>query len=378
MEFIDERFARGHPAALLPKLIGASVVDHTAIVRTSLACDARCSNADQRLRVRSSIDPASMMCVGPRTVSPAIDHVAQHVTNPGRYGARLTNERDSLTARFATQCAEFSHDRIPAATRQRSKLILLDTLGAMLSALRSSFHGTTALASFVEQEGADGPCRVIGTSLRTSPTNAALMNGYLGYALDVESHHGPAVAHAAAAVLPAALAVGEQTHASGRQLLDALVLGIEVDCRVSLAIGPNDLYARGFHPTSVAGSFGAAAAAGHLLPPGFSGRYLCFRIGGISGGRAPGVGRRSHGRIQTIQSGTCRAQRGDGIPVSKAGIWRATDNLRCHVQIPRLPCLGAGWIRTSRCAGPGIWRHVCDRRAHHQETRLLRLLASRS
>ena len=185
--------------------------------------------------------------------------------NPGRYGARLINEQDSLTARFATLCAEFSHDSLPAATRQRSKLILLDTLGAMLSASRSSFHGTTTLASFVERECADGPCRVIGTSLRTSPTNAALMNGYLGYALDVESHHGPAVAHAAAAVLPAVLAVGEQTHASGRELLEALILGIEVDCRVSLAIGPNDLYARGFHPTSVAGSFGAAAAAGHLL-----------------------------------------------------------------------------------------------------------------
>jgi 2-methylcitrate dehydratase PrpD len=71
--------------------------------------------------------------------------------------------------------------------------------------------------------------------------------------------------HAAAAVLPAALALAEQNGAEGDEFLSALTLGVEVACRVSLAIGPNDLYARGFHPTAVAGAFGAAVAGAVLL-----------------------------------------------------------------------------------------------------------------
>src|SRR6185312_12543637 len=66
------------------------------------------------------------------------------------------------------------------------------------------------------------------------------------------------------AILPAALAEAQQRGSSGDRLLVAVALGIEVACRVSLAIGPNDLYNRGFHPTAIAGSFGAAAAVASL------------------------------------------------------------------------------------------------------------------
>ena len=145
-----------------------------------------------------------------------------------------------------------------------TKLIVLDTLGAMLSASRPIFPGPKRLAEFVELHGNGGPCSIIGMALKASATDAALMNGYLAYALDIESHHGPAIVHAAATILPAALADAQQLGCSGERLLTAVALGIEVACRVSLAIGPNDLYNRGFHPTAIAGSFGAAAAVASL------------------------------------------------------------------------------------------------------------------
>jgi 2-methylcitrate dehydratase PrpD len=170
----------------------------------------------------------------------------------------------SLTDRLARACEQFARAPLPTPVLQRSKLILLDTLGAMLSASRPVFPGTDRLATFVRRECGNGPCSIVGTSLSTSATNAALMNGFLAYALDIESHHGPAVVHAAAAVLPAVLATAQEEHSDGVEVLTALALGIEIACRVSLAIGPNDLYARGFHPTSIAGSFGAAAAAAAL------------------------------------------------------------------------------------------------------------------
>jgi 2-methylcitrate dehydratase PrpD len=170
-----------------------------------------------------------------------------------------------VTADLVDACLRVTRDGLPEPTRRSARLIALDTLGAMLAASDPGWPGARRMAEFVAGEGAAGPCLVVGTKLRTAPTLAALANGYLGYALDVESHHGPAVMHAAAAVLPAALAIAECEGADGAGVLSALTLGIEVACRVSLAIGPNDLYARGFHPTAVAGAFGAAAAGAVLL-----------------------------------------------------------------------------------------------------------------
>ena len=170
----------------------------------------------------------------------------------------------SLTRRVAEACALLGQATLPARIQHRTELIVLDTLGAMLSASRPVFPGPKRLAAFVRQDGAAGSCSIVGTALKASATNAALMNGYLAYALDIESHHGPAVVHAVAAVLPAALAAAEQERSSGARLLSAVALGIELACRVSLAIGPNDLYNRGLHPTALAGSFGAAVAVAAL------------------------------------------------------------------------------------------------------------------
>lgn len=173
-------------------------------------------------------------------------------------------EARSLTGQFAQACASWDAGTLPDAVRARAKLVVLDTLGAMLSASRPVFPGTRRLERFVRAQGA-GPCPVVGTSLATTPVDAALMNGYLAYALDVESHHGPAIVHAAAAVLPAALSAAATYPVDGAAFLAAAALGIEVACRVALAIGPNDLYARGLHPTAIGGAFGAAVAVGKLL-----------------------------------------------------------------------------------------------------------------
>ena len=192
-------------------------------------------------------------------------------------GMTTTGSATSLTERFAAECAALSARGLPEAVRQRTRLIVLDTLGAMLSASRPVFPGPRRLAQFLAADGPAGDCTIVGTTLRTSATDAALMNGYLGYALDIESHHGAAVVHAAAGILPAALAEAQQGDAGGDRLLTAVALGIEVACRVSLAVGPNDLYNRGFHPTSIAGSFGAAAAVAALK--GFDGPTFARAFG---------------------------------------------------------------------------------------------------
>jgi len=169
------------------------------------------------------------------------------------------------TERLITYIEDFSFENMPPQIAARSKWILLDTVGAMIAASDPEYSGTRILADWVRTLGGTPQATIVGNELKTSCINACLVNGTLGYAFDIEPHHVAAVLHPAAVCIPAALAFAEWKGKSGRELLSALTLGIEVSCRVSLAVNPRDLYARGFHPTAVACGFGAAAAAGHLL-----------------------------------------------------------------------------------------------------------------
>ena len=83
-----------------------------------------------------------------------------------------------------------------------------------------------------------------------------MAGGTLGYYCDIEAHHVEAILHGPAAVVPAAIAVGERVGATGAELLAAIAVGLDVGARTSLAIGPRALYRRGFHPSCVAGAFG--------------------------------------------------------------------------------------------------------------------------
>ena len=93
---------------------------------------------------------------------------------------------------------------------------------------------------------------------------AALLNGMAAHVEDFDDTHLATVVHPGAPIVPAALAVGEDLGASGRDTLVAAVLGIEVALRVGLALGRGH-FDRGWHLTGTMGHLGAAAAAGRLL-----------------------------------------------------------------------------------------------------------------
>jgi 2-methylcitrate dehydratase PrpD len=146
-----------------------------------------------------------------------------------------------------------------------AKLILLDTIGAMLAASNTKYSATRILVDFARQLGGRPESSLVGQGFKTSCVNASLVNGTLGYYCDIEPHHVGGILHAPAVMVPTSLAVAEKEHGNGRQFLEAMILGIEVTCRVSYALNPVALYNRGFHPSAICGAFGAAAAAGHLF-----------------------------------------------------------------------------------------------------------------
>ncbi|MFC6151036.1 MmgE/PrpD family protein, partial [Mumia xiangluensis] len=114
--------------------------------------------------------------------------------------------------------------------------------------------------------GLGGPAEatIVGTDTRVGAAAAALATGTLVHALDFDDTHAGGLVHATAVVLPAVFAVGEQTGASGREVLTAAVVGYEVACRVAAA-APHGFHRGGLHATMVAGVFSSAAVAARLM-----------------------------------------------------------------------------------------------------------------
>ena len=113
--------------------------------------------------------------------------------------------------------------------------------------------------------GGQGRASLIGVERATSAVWAALANGTAAHAIEMDDVTTESSLHPGVAVIPAALALAEELDSSPTALLEAVVAGYEVTMRVGNALNPASAYARGFHPTGVAGTFGAAMAACRLL-----------------------------------------------------------------------------------------------------------------
>jgi 2-methylcitrate dehydratase PrpD len=190
------------------------------------------------------------------------------------------------TATLAAYVADLKFDDIPQDVRERAKVLTLDYLGSTIRA-RQEAESTPALLNMLQALSLDGAgeATVFGDSKKWTPAVAALLNGALGHSLDFDDTHADSSLHPSAPVVPAAFAVGEMVGASGEQVLTAIVAGYEVCCRLGNALDPTSHYARGFHPTATAGTYGAAAAAGKLF--GLSKEQLISAFG-VSGSQAAG------------------------------------------------------------------------------------------
>jgi len=151
---------------------------------------------------------------------------------------------------------------ISAAARERAAVAFRDTVGVMLAGAREP---AAQMAQGMASEEGTGPCRVLGTAIRTGPQLAAFANGVAAHALDYDDMCFVSLAHPSCALVPAALAAGELTSARATLLLDAYVAGFEIECRLGAVMNPRHYHQRGWHCTSSIGTLGAAAAAARVL-----------------------------------------------------------------------------------------------------------------
>ena len=151
---------------------------------------------------------------------------------------------------------------VTAGARERAAVAFRDTIGVMLA---GSGEPAARVAQSMAAEDGVGACRVVGTALTTSAELAALANGVAAHSLDYDDMCFVSLAHPSCALVPASLAAGELVHARPTALLDAYVVGFELECRLGNVMNPRHYHQRGWHCTSSIGTLGAAAAAARIL-----------------------------------------------------------------------------------------------------------------
>jgi 2-methylcitrate dehydratase PrpD len=164
-------------------------------------------------------------------------------------------------------------DLKPEVTHQ-AKRSLMNFFAAALTGCRDRTI-EIALQTLADFSGGK-QATVVGRSERVDALSAAFLNAASANVLDFCDTHVPTAIHPTAPVVPALLALAELTRVSGRDLLLALVLGHEVECRIGIAMSPSH-YQRGWHITSTCGVFGAAVGAGKLL--GLNAQQMIFALG---------------------------------------------------------------------------------------------------
>jgi 2-methylcitrate dehydratase PrpD len=187
------------------------------------------------------------------------------------------------TAELAEFAAEIKSDVIPDKARQETKRAILDVIGTSLAG--SAEDCGRIITEFVRTEsGGIGEAAVIGAGFRAPASLAGLANGTMAHALDYDDV-GLHIGHPSVAVVPAAIAAAEALGSSGKDFLDAVVIGYEIAGRIGHGAG-RLAYAKGFHGTSVYGVFGAAAAVGRLMGLTTEQMRCAF---GIAGSEASGL-----------------------------------------------------------------------------------------
>ena len=165
-----------------------------------------------------------------------------------------------VTRLLADFVSRQSYERLPARVREEAALAIADTVGGALAATDETV--TRSVLDVVW--GESGTSQVWGLDVRTTPRNAALVNGTMAHAHDIDDTNPSMRGHPSCPVVPAVFALAPTTNANGKDVIAAYVAGVEIATKVGRAVNMEH-YNRGWHTTPTLGCLGAAAASANLL-----------------------------------------------------------------------------------------------------------------
>ena len=169
-----------------------------------------------------------------------------------------------IATEYAEFCASLRFADLPDRVVEHAKKLIADIVANDIGGHAWMESGPVVVASVRELNRGQSGATVIATGEAMAPEWAALVNGTLSHSLDYDNHHAKGVIHAGSSIVNAALAAGEETGASGEELITAVVAGYEVACRLAMACNPFSSHEMGFHPTGTCGVFGATAVVAKL------------------------------------------------------------------------------------------------------------------
>jgi len=210
---------------------------------------------------------------------------------------------DKIAEKLVTYVSETTYDRLPEEVTTETKKFMLDTLGVGLAGVREP--GCREVVEVVKKWSPnDAGSTIIYYGDRVSPPEAAFANSVLMHALDFDDTLDSSAMHTHVSSFPAALALAEvKGKVSGKGLITAVALGVDLTCRIASAITTPLSWIR----TATCGSFGAAAAAAKILGMGekeilstlgivysqTAGNAQCLVDGGLVKRMQPGFSARS-------------------------------------------------------------------------------------
>lgn len=231
---------------------------------------------------------------------------------------------EGITARLAAFAADADAGRFAASARAIVQCSLLDWAAVGRAGVDEPV--SRIVRQFASAEGGAAVARVFGQTQALPPRAAALVNGATSHALDYDDTHFDYIGHPSVAIFPAALALAEQQGASGRDFLNAALVGLETACRVGRWLGMSH-YQHGFHQTATSGSFGAAAAAARLL------RLDAERTAhalGIAATRAAGLKSQFGTMGKPWHAGTAASNGVEAALLAQGGFVSRPDALECE------------------------------------------------
>ncbi len=176
--------------------------------------------------------------------------------------AQKDNSVRSATDRLGHFVASVSSNEINDTLQHEAKRSLLNFFGCALSA--ASDEAIVSAIGVLQPFSGPAIATLVGRKEKLDSASASFVNAVGANLYDFDDTHLNTVIHPTAPVAPVVLALSEQHGYSGREIIEAFVLGAEVECRIGNAVSPGH-YARGWHITATCGVFGAAAATARLL-----------------------------------------------------------------------------------------------------------------
>jgi 2-methylcitrate dehydratase PrpD len=168
----------------------------------------------------------------------------------------------NVTEQFCRIMATMTAESFSSVALEAARGVLLDGIAVAMAGSREG--APRIIAEHVRSLGGAEQATAFNFAFKTTTVGAAFLNGASMHVLDYEPMWNPPT-HAVSTTLPAVLALGESLNADGKNMLAALIKGIEAHCRLRVASGQYEPRGLVFHPPGIAGPIGSAVAASHLL-----------------------------------------------------------------------------------------------------------------